>query len=235
MVERSRRTKVMNEITKARMLLTTAALAAVAAFFAGGANARLMDVDGGTAAGAAPVPSSQPQAIPYLSHGIGVDESQFNGTAQPNLTGVHAALERDRSETSVPLTIPYLSHGIGVDASQFGGTGMSNVSTDNAPLTIPYLSHGIGVDASQFGGQTTSIGLTGDSPLTRVSTPESVGLTGDSAATRYPRTVGTTATSGDKDVDWTSFGAGAGLAALLAAAVAGIVLTTRRRGGVALP
>ena len=41
----------MNEITKTRMLLTTAALAAVAALFAGGANARLMDVDGGTADG----------------------------------------------------------------------------------------------------------------------------------------------------------------------------------------
>lgn len=183
----------MYENTKARMLLTTAALAAVAAFFAGGANARLMDVDGGTAAGAAPDLSSQPQAIPYLSHGIGVD------------------------------------------ASQFGGTGMSNTSTDESPLTIPYLSHGIGVDASQFSGRTTSLGLTGDSPLTRVSAPESVGLTGDSAATRYPRTVGTTATSGNSDVDWTSFGAGAGLAALLAAAVAGVVLTTRRRGGIALP
>lgn len=152
----------MYENTKARMLLTTAALAAVAAFFAGGANARLMDVDGGTAAGAARVLSSQPQAIPYLSHGIGVD-------------------------------------------------------------------------ASQFSGRTTSLGLTGDSPLTRVSAPESVGLTGDSAATRYPRQVGTTVTPGGSDVDWTSFGAGAGLAALLAAAVAGIVLTTRRRGGVALP
>jgi hypothetical protein len=205
MVERSRRTKVMYENTKARMLLTTAALAAVAAFFAGGANARLMDVDGGTATGAATVPSEQPPTIPYLSHGIGVDESFWNGTAQPTLTGVHAALQRDRSET-----------------------------TASVPLTIPYLSHGIGVDASQFGGRTTSIGLTGDSALTRVSAPESVGLTGDSAATRYPRTVGTTATSGDNDVDWTSFGAGAGLAALLAA-VAGVVLTARRRGGVALP
>jgi hypothetical protein len=206
MVERSRRTKVMYEITKARMLLTTAALAAFAALFAGGANARLMDVDGGTATGAATVPSEQPPTIPYLSHGIGVDESLWSGTARSTLTGVHAALERDRSESSATV-----------------------------PLTIPYLSHGIGVDASQFGGSTTSIGLTGDSPLTRVDAPESVGLTGDSAATRYPRLVGTTATSGGNDVDWTSFGAGAGLAALLAAAVAGVVLTTRRRGGVALP
>jgi len=164
-----------------------------------------MDVDGGTANGAATVPSSQPQTIPYLSHGIGVDESQWSGNAQPTLTGVHAALQRDPSETA-----------------------------GQAPVTIPYLSQGVGVDASQFSGATPSIGLTGDSALTRVSQP-SIGLTGDSAATRYPRQVATTPASGDNDVDWTSFGAGAGLAALLAAAVAGIVLTTRRRGGVALP
>lgn len=197
----------MNEITTARMLLTTAALAAVAALFAGGANAKLMDVDGGTATGAATVPSAQPPTIPYLSHGIGVDESLWSGGTQ--LSGVHAALQRDRSETESAVT----------------------------PLTIPYLSHGVGVDASEFGGATPSTGLTGDSPLTRVSAPEPEGLTGDSAITRYPRTVGTPtpATSGDNDVDWTSFGAGAGMAALLAAAVAGVVLTTRRRGGVALP
>jgi hypothetical protein len=204
MVERSRRTKDMNEITKTRMLLTTAALAAVAALFAGGANARLLDTDGGTATGAAVVPSGQPQTIPYLSHGIGVDESLWSG--QPTLTGVHAALQRDRSETASAV----------------------------APLTIPYLSHGTGVDASQLSGR-ASIGLTGDSPLTRVSAPEPKGLTGDSAATRYPRTVGTTATSVGNDVDWTSFGAGAGAVALLAAAIAGVFLTTRRRGGVALP
>jgi|SRR6188472_904988 len=203
MVERSRRTKDMNEITKTRMLLTTAALAAVAALFAGGANARLLDTDGGTATGAAVEPSGQPQTIPYLSQGIGVEESLWSG--QPTLTGVHAALQRDRSETASTV----------------------------APL-IPYLSHGTGVDAGQFSGG-ASLGLTGDSPLTRVSAPEPDGLTGDSAATRYPRIVGTTATSRGNDVDWTSFGAGAGAVALLAAAIAGVLLTTRRRGGVALP
>jgi hypothetical protein len=204
MVERSRRTKDMNEITKTRMLLTTAALAAVAALFAGGANARLLDVDGGTATGAAAVPSGQPETIPYLSHGIGVDESVWSG--QPKLSGVHAALQRNRSDSTSTV----------------------------APLTIPYLSHGTGVEAGQFSGR-ASVGLTGDSPLTRVSAPEPVGLTGDSAATRYPRTVATTATSGGNDVDWTSFGAGAGAVALLVAAIAGVFLTTRRRGGVALP
>ena len=147
----------MNEITKTRMLLTTAALAAVAALFAGGANAKLMDVDGGTANGAATVPSG-PRTIPYLSQGIGVDESLWSGQPQTQLSGVHAALQRDRSETTSSVV---------------------------EPGTIPYLSHGIGVDASQFSGR-PSLGLTGDSPLTRVSAPEPEGLTGDSAATRYP-------------------------------------------------
>ena len=196
----------MNDITTTRMLLTTAALAAVAALFAGGANAKLMDVDGGTATGAAAVPTG-PGTIPYLSHGIGVDASLWSGEPQTQLSGVHAALQRDRSETTSSVV---------------------------EPGTIPYLSHGIGVDASQFSGR-PSVGLTGDSPLTRVSAPEPEGLTGDSAATRYPGTVGTTATSGGNDVDWTSFGAGAGAVALLAAGIAGVFLTTRRRGGVALP
>ncbi len=227
----------MNEITTARMLLTTAVLAAVAALFAGGANARLMDVDGGTASGAAATPTSQPSTIPYLTHGIGVDAAQWSGQVQTKLTGVHAALQDERSETSAvePGTIPYLSHGVGLDASQFGGLGRGTEATSAvAPATIPYLSQGVGVDASQFGGQ-PSVGLTGDSPLTRVSAPEPEGLTGDSAITRYPGTVTTPATSGGSDIDWTSFGAGAGMAALLAAAIAGVVLTTRRRGGVALP
>jgi hypothetical protein len=229
----------MNEITTARMLLTTAVLAAVAGLFAGGANAMLKDVDGGAAGGAVASPSSQPSTIPYLTHGIGVDAAQWSGRAQTTLTGVHAALQRDRSETATPTvqpeTIPYLSHGVGVDASQFDGLGLGTAATSSvASGTIPYLSQGVGVDASRFGGR-PSVGLTGDSPLTRVSAPESEGLTGDSAITRYPGTVTTTATSGGSEIDWTSFGAGAGMAALLAAAIAGVVLTTRRRGGVALP
>ena len=82
----------MNDITTLRMMIATAALAAVAALFAGGANAMLLDVEGGSGGGASAVPATQPQTIPYLSHGIGVDESQFSGQASPKLTGVHAAL-----------------------------------------------------------------------------------------------------------------------------------------------
>ena len=41
--------------------------------------------------------------IPYLSHGIGVDKSQYSGMS------------------TNPLVIPYLSHGIGVDQSLYSG------------------------------------------------------------------------------------------------------------------
>ena len=87
----------MNENTTARMLLTTAALAAVAALFAGGANAKPVDIDGGTASVAVTTtPSTQPMTIPYLSHGIGVDASQFSGQPSVGLTG-DSALKVDRA------------------------------------------------------------------------------------------------------------------------------------------
>ncbi len=269
----------MNDITTLRMMVATAALAAVAAVFAGGANARFLDTERDSGGGAAAVPATQPQTIPYLSHGIGVDESQFSGQASPKLTGVHAALARDRQPATSSAverqTIPYLSHGIGVDESQFsgrawggqvslgltgdsaltrvdGGTRAADDGLDPAIRTaiaahasdsagtvgqqraIPYLSHGIGVDAAQFSGQ-ASLGLTGDSPLTRVSAPEPEGLTGDSALTRYPGTISLPATSSGSDIDWTWFGVGAGMAALLAVGLAGVLLTTRNRNRVALP
>ncbi len=194
----------MNDITTARMLLTTAALAAVAALFAGGANAKPVIIDDGPASVAVTTPATEPMTIPYLSHGVGVDESLYSGQS---LTGVHAALQHDRS---------------------------AETSSTVAPVTIPYLSHGNGVDATQFSGR-PSLGLNGDSALTRVSAPEPQGLTGDSAVTRYPGTVSIQTTSSGSEFDWSSFGIGAGMAALLAAAIAGVFLTTRGRGGVALP
>jgi hypothetical protein len=41
--------------------------------------------------------------------------------------------------------------------------------------------------------------------------------------------------SGGDDIDWTSFGAGAGMVALVAAGLVGILLTARRRHTVGLP
>ena len=228
----------MYEMTTARMIMTTAVLAAVAALFAGGANAMLMDVAGGGTNGAVTTPSSQASTIPYLSQGIGVNEGMFAGPVTQQMTGVHAALQRDRTTTSSSVvqqdTIPYLSRGVGVDESLFAGRGGTQPTSTVEPGTIPYLSRGVGVDESQFSGL-PSLGLTGDSALTRVSAPEPEGLTGDSALTRYPGTVTLPSSSGGVDLDWTSFGAGAGMAALIAAAIGGIWLTSRRRGGVALP
>ena len=66
-------------------------------------------------AGSAPARSltarSAPSAIPYLSHGIGVDAATFVGT------GVRTA-----------PSIPYLSHGVGVSPAAFGGTGVTGVT-----------------------------------------------------------------------------------------------------------
>ena len=155
----------MNDTTTtARMLMATAALAAVGALFAGAANAKPVDIDGGSASAAVTTRAAEPMTIPYLSHGIGVDESLYSGQT---LAGVHAALQHSRSTAGESTVTP--------------------------------------------------------------------GLSGDSAPTRYPGTVTLPATSGGSELDWSSFGIGAGMAALLAAAVASLVLTTRRRGGVALP
>ena len=103
----------MNDTATIRMLLTTAVLAAVAALVAGPAQAFVMDVEGGGGSGAAAtVPArggldpairtaiaartiqesslATPQrgTIPYLSHGIGVDETLFSG--QPTATATAA-------------------------------------------------------------------------------------------------------------------------------------------------
>ena len=90
----------MNDMATTRMLLTTAVLAAVAALMTAPAHAYFAGVDGGGSSNAASVPTptlggldpaiqtsiqarqaSLPQPIPYLSHGMGVDQTLFG--AQP--------------------------------------------------------------------------------------------------------------------------------------------------------
>ena len=192
----------MSSMTTTRMLLSTAALAAVAALFAGGANAIVQD-DGG---GAPAVTTVQPGTIPYLSHGIGVDESQFSGQPSVGLTG-DSALKVDRA-----------------------------VAAANEAYDTYRVKSAIAARQALFTDQQPSVGLTGDSALTRSSAPQPAGLTGDSALTRYPGTVTLpTASSASDGVDWSWFGFGAGMTALLAAGIAGVVLTAKRRGGIALP
>ena len=175
----------MNNMTTMRMLLSTAALAVVAALFAGGAGAMMQDEGGGAPA----VTTVQPGTIPYLSHGIGVDESQFSGQPSVGLSG-DSALKVDRA-----------------------------VAAANEAYETYRVKTAIAARQALFTGQQPS-----------------VGLTGDSAVTRYPGIVTLpTASSASDGVDWSWFGLGAGMTALLAAGIAGVVLTTRRRGGIALP
>ena len=115
-------------------------------------------------------------------------------------------------------------------------TAQPNPLAEKGP--IPYFSHGIGVDQSLFQGeQQQSLGLTGDSPITRVVGQEPAGLTGDSPRTRGQvfQANDTFASSGDTDVNWTWVGFGAGMAALLAAAMGALYLSARHRDRVALP
>ena len=192
----------MNNSITTRMLLATAALAAVAALLAAGSNAMVQDAGGGAGA----VTTVQPGTIPYLSHGIGVDESQFSGQPSVGLTG-DSALKVARA-----VAAAYEAY----DAYR--------------------VKSAIAARQALFTDQQPSVGLSGDSALTRSSAPQPAGLTGDSALTRYPGTVTLpTASSANGGVDWSSFGLGAGMTALLAAGIAGVVLTTRRRGGIALP
>ncbi|HZO34739.1 MAG TPA: hypothetical protein VFB17_06650 [Gaiellaceae bacterium] len=53
--------------------------------------------------------AASPRVIPYLSHGIGVDNKQYR----------YQDGEWIRRSVKSPLVIPYLSHGVGVDQSLY--------------------------------------------------------------------------------------------------------------------
>jgi hypothetical protein len=92
------------------VLLTVAAASASAALAASTASGQIMDTGGGGGGtSVTAVQPGDPGTIPYLSQGVGVDQSQFQGEASTAGT------------QGEPGTIPYLSQGIGVDQSQFQG------------------------------------------------------------------------------------------------------------------
>ena len=153
----------MNDNFNTRMILTTAVFAAVAALLVGPASAHVMDVEGGGGSGTSVTaqPTVQPGTIPYLSHGIGVDQSQFSGTVDELDPAIRTAIAAEASAKQ---------------AAQSSAT--------SGP--IPYLSHGIGVDQSLFQGEQQSLGLTGDSPITRVVGQEPAGADGRQPADARP-------------------------------------------------
>jgi hypothetical protein len=210
-----------DENTKMKMLLTTAVLAAVAALMAGPATAYVMDVEGGGGTGtvaiaAQPAQPGDPGTIPYLSHGVGVDESLYQGQPSLGLTGDSATT---RTELSGPVASDELDPAIRT-AIQAREAESAAAQASTGPGAIPYLSHGIGVDESLFQGA-SSVGLTGDSPLTR----------GDVASVSQP----TAQVTSDGEFDWTWAGFGAGTAVLLAAGMTALYLSARNRDRVALP
>jgi hypothetical protein len=119
-------------------------------------------------------------------------------------------------------------------ATQLEGVhGALVLNAKQSGSTTP-LPHGAQVVLSPP-SEAQSLGLTGDSPIGRVVAHEPQGLTGDSALTRVPEAAPAPTVSGGDDTDWTSFGAGAGMVALIAAGLVGILLTARRRHTIGLP
>ena len=144
--------------------------------------------------------------------------------AYPGLPHGARSVPSQSEARSVAVIVPYLSHGVGIDASRVAGQAAR-----------PPGVHAALIDRRSPPSAAQSLGLNGDSPLTRVSAPEPEGLTGDGALTRLRKTAPPTGVPGGNDIDWTSFGAGAGMVALAAAGLVGILLTVRRRHTVGMP
>jgi len=163
----------MNDMTTTRMLLSTAALAAVAALFAGGANAMVQDDGSGTPA----VTIRHPIENRVFWSGVTGDSALRVDRA---VAAANEAYDTYRDKTAI--------------------AARKALFTDQQP-------------SIQFRGAHRGLRPTG-----------------------YPATVTPpTASSASNGVDWSWVGLGAGMTALLAAGIAGVVLTSRRRGGIALP
>jgi hypothetical protein len=93
-----------------------------------------------TFAQAKPTPSvSNYSEIPYLSHGVGVDEANFGGSASS-------------SEYQYRLgatEIPYLSQGVGVDDASLGAAVVASKTVSPDDRALP--RSGVGVDDATLG------------------------------------------------------------------------------------
>lgn len=129
------------------VMITVAAASASAALAASTASAQLLDTaGGGGATSVTAVQPGDPGTIPYLSQGIGVDQSQFQGEASTAAT------------QGEPGTIPYLSQGIGVDQSQFQGDATPAIHDEatliargvDPAIATAMASHGEAATASEL-------------------------------------------------------------------------------------
>ena len=202
-------------------LTTSALVLALALALAGPAQSMVVgdgDSDGGQVGVA--IPNDQGGTL-----GVGGIETQ----TAPAPDWFERAAQRGQDDSS--LAIPYLSHGQGVDESLFGGVGSTRPDDQAGPLgvgaietdaatslpPVPYLSQGDGVDVSQWGGTTS------------VRPDDRGGARGVGTLSKPDLVI--SPTTADDGFDWQtiSFGAGAFVLALCAAALGAMTLGGRRR------
>jgi hypothetical protein len=171
------------------------------------------------------------QSIPYLSHGVGVDQSAYSGTS---------------STTKTPLVIPYLSQGHGVDQSLYvGGSHHLRRTAATAPVAkaVPdalerYVAR---VEASRQAIQALRPddreGLRGINPTLLSGVTSSTSLRPDDRS--GSRGIGVTTStvesaSSSSSTDWSpAFYAGAGFVGAMLVAGGAFALTRRQHGGIA--
>jgi hypothetical protein len=101
----------MHHVCKPKRTLTGLLAVVLAGFIVQSAVAFSVDQNSSALAVSAETTSAKtPLVIPYLSHGVGVDQSRYNG----------------QSSAKTPLVIPYMSHGVGVEQSLYNGTNVSH-------------------------------------------------------------------------------------------------------------
>jgi hypothetical protein len=127
----------MQDMTTTRMLLTSAVLATVAALFAGGANAMLMDVEGGSGSGAVSAPSVERGTI-QPSLGL-TGDSALTRVSAPEPEGLTGDSALTRVDRPVIGSGQATSSGSDTDWTWIGlGTGMAALLA--AALTGFYFS-----------------------------------------------------------------------------------------------
>ena len=245
----------MHHVCKPKRMLTGLLAVVLAGFVVQSAAAFRVAQDESYAAGGGH--ATAPLVIPYLSHGIGVDQSQYSG----------------QSSSSTPLVvIPYLSHGVGVGKSQYGGQGAAlshTMGTTQSLATQPsdvftraverHIAFVNAMNATAPArpdnrGGTLGIGSTAASQPTAVRPDDRAGIRGITASDIVPRSqstavrpderagwgfrgIGTVSVSqsggSTSSTDWnTVFMAGGALLGVLLIVAAAVALSRRQHGRV---
>lgn len=174
------------------------------------------------------------QVIPYMSHGVGVDQSVYSGTST--------------KATKTPLVIPYLSQGHGVDQSLYvGGNHHLRRTAVTAPVAkaVPdaFERAAMRREASETAAARTTAQAANAVPdaFERAVAREEVAR--ESAFARPDdrsgsRGIGVTSTvetaSSSSSTDWNpAFYAGAGLLGAMLVAGGALALTRRQHDGIA--